>query len=133
MNGVFADTSYYLALLSASDQFHAAAVEQYQHLDRVVIVTEFVLLELGNSLSRIGWREHFAELISQLRDDRKVKIVAASRPLFQKSSELFASRLDKEWSMVDCSSFVTMDEYGLADALSSDHHFEQAGFTILLK
>ena len=32
-----------------------------------------------------------------------------------------------------CISFVVMNERGITDALTSDHHFEQAGFQILLK
>ena len=46
---------------------------------------------------------------------------------------LFAKRPDKEWSLTDCISFIVMQEYGLTEALTADHHFEQAGFTILLK
>ena len=32
------------------------------------------------------------------------------------------------WSLTDCISFAVMTERGLADALTADHHFEQAGF-----
>ena len=32
-----------------------------------------------------------------------------------------------------CISFVVMGERSLTEALTSDHHFEQAGFTALLK
>ncbi len=39
---------------------------------------------------------------------------------------------DKEWSLTDCISFVVMEERGLIGALTSDHHFEQAGFSVLL-
>ena len=42
-------------------------------------------------------------------------------------------RQDKNWSSVDCTSFAVMTERGLTDALTADHHFEQAGFTVLLK
>ncbi len=43
------------------------------------------------------------------------------------------SRQDKEWSLVDCASFVVMQQRGIFEALTSDHHFEQAGFVRLLK
>lgn len=42
-------------------------------------------------------------------------------------------RRDKLWSLTDCISFVTMEQLRLADTLSADHHFEQAGFNILLR
>jgi len=46
---------------------------------------------------------------------------------------LFDSRRDKAWSLTDCISFVIMWRDGLDEALTSDHHFEQAGFRALLR
>jgi predicted nucleic acid-binding protein len=42
-------------------------------------------------------------------------------------------RPDKWWSLTDCISFIVMQQEGLTEALTTDHHFEQAGFKILLK
>ncbi|HMC28406.1 MAG TPA: hypothetical protein VKM56_11500 [Verrucomicrobiae bacterium] len=47
--------------------------------------------------------------------------------------ELCSARKDKEWSLTDCISFVVMQRERVTDALTADHHFEQAGFKILLK
>ena len=46
--------------------------------------------------------------------------------------ELYSNRLDKDWGMIDCISFVIMQERNLTEAFTSDHHFEQAGFNVLL-
>ena len=46
--------------------------------------------------------------------------------------ELFRDRTDKAWSLTDCLSFVVMNEQNLVDALSTDHHFRQAGFRTML-
>ena len=46
---------------------------------------------------------------------------------------MFAARPDKDWSLTDCISFVVMQERNIQDALTADHHFEQAGFVALLK
>jgi uncharacterized protein len=50
----------------------------------------------------------------------------------QRALALFKQRLDKDWSLCDCVSFVTMSDSGISNALSTDHHFEQAGFSALL-
>ena len=48
------------------------------------------------------------------------------------SLSLFARRPDKHWSLTYCISFVVMTERRLTDALTGDHHFEQAGYRALL-
>ncbi len=59
-------------------------------------------------------------------------IVPSSAELFRRGLALFGRRTDKDWSLIDCTSFVVMKEQAVADALAADHHFEQAGFKILL-
>ena len=60
-------------------------------------------------------------------------IVDPTRDLFHSGIDLFARRPDKAWSLTDCISFVVMKENRIKEALTGDHHFEQAGFTALLK
>jgi hypothetical protein len=49
-----------------------------------------------------------------------------------KAWELLTQREDKEWSLVDCSSFIIMKQRRINEALTNDHHFEQAGLIKLL-
>jgi predicted nucleic acid-binding protein len=41
---------------------------------------------------------------------------------------LLKARANFAWSLVDASSFVLMQAQGIVQALTLDHHFEQAGF-----
>jgi len=97
------------------------------------MTTTAVLTELGDGIAGTSGRELFAEFVSDLRNDPDVTIVPADMSLFERALELYADRLDKEWSLTDCMSFVVMRERGLTEALTGDRHFEQAGFTALLK
>jgi predicted nucleic acid-binding protein len=133
MTALFADTSFYLALLSEDDEYHARAVQLSMEMRRPIVVTEFVLLETGNSLSSVNERRLFVELVPHLRADPAVRMIPASSELFQLGYELYARRADKDWSMTDCTSFLVMEELGLTEALTTDHHFEQAGFVALLR
>ncbi|MEA5516142.1 type II toxin-antitoxin system VapC family toxin, partial [Nodularia sp. UHCC 0506] len=47
--------------------------------------------------------------------------------------KLVKTREDKTWSLVDSTSFIVMQQFGIQQALTTDHHFEQAGFIRLLK
>ncbi len=133
MKPVFADTVYYLALTNPHDQYAPAATRFTADFSGAFVTTAWVLAEVANSLARGPDRALFLELYRDLADDRRITIVPAAQDLFEQGIELFGERPDKEWSLTDCISFIVMQEYGLAEALTADHHFQQAGFTILLK
>jgi predicted nucleic acid-binding protein len=133
MNACFADASYYIALLNPDDDAHEIAVSASQHLTGPIVTTTWVLGELAGRMSRPPNRQVFLDLLSHLRQDPAVELVPAEQRLFDAGIELYASRRDKEWSLVDCISFHVMHERSLTDALTTDHHFEQAGFRVLLK
>ena len=132
MKPVLADTSYYVALLSDADENHSIAIEWSTNLLGRVVVTEYILVELASMLSGSQDRKLVASFIKQLLADETTVFVPASRSLFDQGLELFASRPDKRWSLVDCISFAVMKKRRLTDALTADHHFQQAGFRALL-
>jgi hypothetical protein len=133
MIAVFADTSFYLVILSPHDIAHASALQIGDRIERPVLLSDFILLELGNALSGVRQRELFFRLVSHLRSHPNVRIIPASRDLLDRGLELFSHRADKEWSLTDCTSFVVMQDEQLTDALTTDRHFEQAGFTAMLR
>ena len=133
MKSLFADTSYYLAIINADDIDRHRAMEIGSQWRGRVVLTDYILMELGNALSSFSRRRHLVPLIDLLKADRKVEIVQANEELFERGLELFGKRPDKEWSLTDCISFDVMTDYGLTEALTTDHHFEQAGFKALLK
>lgn len=132
MTTVFADTVYFLALLNASDQWHTRARILSLDPPGLLLTSEFVLMEVGDALSRPADRPRFAALLQLLRRQADVEIVPASRQLFAEGCELHAGRLDKDWSLTDCTSFVVMRTHDVESALTSDHHFVQAGFKVLM-
>jgi len=133
MTAAFADTAYFLALLNPSDQLHSKARDLNRTDSRPLVTTEFVLMEVGDGLSRPTNRPLFARLRELLAAQLDVEVIPASSSLFQKGCELHAKRTDKDWSLTDCTSFVVMAERKIEDALTSDHHFQQAGFNPLME
>jgi predicted nucleic acid-binding protein len=133
MKRVFADTYYFLALLNPKDEWHEISLEFTSHLDRSFLTTAWVMTELANSLSRGRNRQLFLELFKELQNDPRVTILPPSAELYHRGLDLYALRLDQDWSLTDCISFEVMQQSDLTEALTADHHFEQAGFSILLK
>ena len=133
---VFIDTSFFIALTNSSDEDHLYAVTLQRRLQSQAIrkiTSEYVLVELGDGLSRFKVRSLAQQVIESVRRDPKFEIIPASTSLFVQALHLFQNRPDKEWGMTDCSSFVIMQQMELYAVLTADHHFEQAGFLPLLR
>jgi predicted nucleic acid-binding protein len=98
-----------------------------------IVTTQAVLLEIGNSLSKLRHRVAAIRLLEALAKDPRVEIVSLTDSLYSQAVQLFRERPDKEWSLTDCISFCVMSERGINQALTADHHFIQAGYRILLQ
>ena len=136
MRTLFADTSYWIALLNPRDELSkkAQAFSEEQQPFRIV-TTEMVLVEFLAYVSKRGkyFRKRAVERVRYLRASPDVEIVPQTPEQFQAALEFYASRLDKRSSLTDCASFNLMSETKIWEALTADHDFEQAGFIALLK
>jgi predicted nucleic acid-binding protein len=128
----FADSCYYLALLNRRDECHEKAEALAGSIEGRSVTTGWVLTEVADALSHRAHRRHVVELVEALRADPDCEIVPPSAELLGRGWRLYVRRPDKDWSLTDCVSFVVMRDEGITEALTADHHFEQAGFTILL-
>lgn len=130
------DTTYVQALLNRRDQHHQKAK---QLLPRVrvaslVLITEAVLLEIGNALRAVKHRKAAARFIKGCYDDSdpNLRVVPTDTRLIKRSLELFESRPDKDWSLTDCISFVVMQDRNIRDAVTADGNFLQASYRALM-
>jgi len=62
-----------------------------------------------------------------------INVVELDKEDYDESWQMYSDRTDKEWSLTDCISFTVMKRNGIRDAFTNDHHFEQAGFNVLIK
>ena len=91
------------------------------------------MLEIGNALSKKRFRHAAVSLLQALESDPSVEIVPFSQELYEKAFGLFRQRPDKEWGLIDCVSFIVMQERGIIQALTTDDHYRQAGFQALMR
>ena len=70
--------------------------------------------------------------LADLTDSPVVEVIWVDEALHREAVNLLEARMDKEWSLCDAVSFVLMRQRGLTEALTTDHHFEQAGLRRLL-
>ncbi|HXE51792.1 MAG TPA: PIN domain-containing protein [Tepidisphaeraceae bacterium] len=130
---VFVDTFALLAMLNTADARHEAAMRWFRVSTRPLVVNEWVLTELADALCAVRTRQAAVAVERRMRSERRVTVIESSADLFGRGFDLYANRPDQEWSLTDCISFVVMKDRHIKEALTGDHHFEQAGFVALLK
>ena len=134
MTPVFLDTGYLIAIDSANDQHHAAAVAHWRDLVRSspqLVTTGFVLDEVITFFISRGRHAKAVEIAERLLNSPSVRLVHVDGELFRAAFEYLKKRPDKRFSLTDCVSFVLMARLGIRKALAFDAHFEQAGYTRL--
>ena len=135
MKKVFVDTAAWIALINVDDVFHEQAKRVKRNLQQQkcqLITTDFVLLEVADALVSPKIRPQTIRFINRLKNLVGLQIMPLSQSLFDEGWQLYSQRLDKDWGITDCISFVIMQRQGIILAFTSDRHFEQAGFTRLL-
>lgn len=136
MDTFFVDTNYWAALLNPGDHWHKQAIEVTESLgDFTVVTSELVLIELLNHVAgtHAGIRLSATTFVRSLRGRSDVRLVTTSTAQFQSALALYEKSTDKQWSLVDCASFLIMRQHRIRDALTHDRHFQQAGFNALLR
>ena len=131
---IFLDTSFILAYVFKDDKYNSKAIKLQNEISKeniIILTTDLILVEVANSLSKVKFRHEAVITINNLQ--RAANVLPIDRNTFEDAWNLFEKRTDKEWGLTDCYSFVVMEKFGIKQALTTDKHFEQAGFEILLK
>ncbi len=135
MTRIFVDTNAWIALNSKRDRFHSSAIALNKRLSQEgcrYVISNFVLDETYTGLLTKVRHVAAVDFGERIRQSRVVSVVHVSEQLEDDAWELFKRYSDKSFSFTDCTSFVIMKQFGLTDAFTNDHHFEQMGFAALL-
>jgi len=138
VNEVYADSVFFIALLSESDDLHELAGlladEFAADATTVLVTTDAVLLEFLSGMSKFGEgaRSKAVVTVQTLLDDPAAVVIPQTRDLVRRAIDRYGNRLDKKWGGVDCLSMVVMEDRGITDVLTHDQDFVQAGHKILM-
>lgn len=133
----FVDTSGWAAWADDQESFHPQAVVAFDEVwnsGGQLITTSYILAELTALFNRLRIaKDRQIQFFDDLTADPFVDVVLIDLALDASAWGLWRARPDKDWTLVDCASFVVMQRRQLTEAITSDRHFEQAGFVRLLK
>ena len=135
-NETFVDTSGFYSLLVHKDRMHATATDYMALAARDqgrFVTTDYVLDEAVTLLKARGHGELIALLFDAIDNSAAMRIEWTTSERFDEARLFCVRHSDKAWSFTDCISFLVMQSLGLTAALTSDRHFAQAGFQVLLK
>ena len=136
MKTVFADAVYWIATAKPKDSWREAAKTSREQIGQVrIVTTDEVLSEFLAALSKCGptLRHAAVEMVRAILSNANVRVVPQSRDSFQKGLVLYDARGDKQYSLQDCISMNVMKSQSITEVLTNDHHFEQEGFTVLMR
>lgn len=128
MKRVFVDTSAWYAYIRADDPDHKAVKASIEQWAGRLLTSNFVFDEVVTLVrGRLGVAK--AERVGNtLRDPGAVDMVRVLPEDEEEAWKIFIQHKDKDYSFTDCVSFALMRRLGLETVLSTDHHFQQAGF-----
>jgi predicted nucleic acid-binding protein len=130
---VFIDTSAIVALLSATDRHHAAAVTVWRELVRTharLVTTDLVLAE-AVVVARVRAGFDVSVQIGERLLADPFELVWSDRSLLDEAWKLYRRYRDHMLSLCDCVSFAVMRRQRIAEAFAFDDDFEAVGFSRL--
>ncbi len=136
MKGLFVDTAGWVACTDTAEPAHkqaAAARDRWLEEGGLLVTTDYVADEtltllrkrFGLDVAEAWWR--------QVEGSPRLRWEFVSLARADKARGMFFRYSDKDFSFTDCTGFVVMRELKLREALTTDHHFAQAGFITLPK
>lgn len=132
---IFVDTSGFYSLLVRRDAHHAAALQIVEKASRqktLFVTTDYVVDETATLLKARKQTHLIPQFFSRIGLSAAIRVEWTDSDRFARTQALFLKHSDQDWSFTDCLSFVVMRQVELRDALTTDAHFEEAGFRQLL-
>lgn len=129
---MFLDTSGLLSLYDSRDTFHEDSLRHFRLANRLMthnyVLAELVALVNARNLPR----QNALDYIKDLLDHPLIEVLWVDEAFHRAGLELLLRRMDKSYSLCDAISFLQMQASGIAEALTTDRHFEQEGLVRLL-
>ena len=124
----FVDTSFFFALASKKDPDHERVREVFEEFDakrlpELWLTTNHVVFETIRLARRSLHHAAAVEMGERLYDESLARIHRATADEEYEAFEYLKKYNDKDYSPVDCLSFVIMEAYGIHEALTVDSDF----------
>ena len=134
---LFVDRSAWVAICDSRDDCHPSALAFNRKIARkvTIVITNYILDETYTMLlNNAGYTPtlDFQRKLDIFIQEGVVEVIWITPEIAQQAWVIFERfNTDKQWSFSDCTSYVVMQEQGITDVFTFDHHFSQMGFNRL--
>jgi len=133
---VFVDSFAWIAAINKSDNYHEISLKTIETLLKKglkLVTSNYVIVETINALSKAEFRKAVIEFVDKLEMSPSVEIIKITDEMYNNAWALYQQRMDKDWGITDCTSFEVMRMFNIKKAFTNDKHFEQAGYSLVVK
>ncbi len=128
----FVDAWFFIGVLDRHDEHYGRVQRLVHRVQQAHLVThEAVFYEVLAYFSDEGAQSRLRAVEAVRSALVKMEVVQSTTGIFLDALDRYAARPDKEYSLTDCISMIVMEQRGIRHVLTNDHHFTQAGFTIV--
>jgi predicted nucleic acid-binding protein len=131
---VFIDTSGFYAQWDRNDPAHQRA-KTWMRTNRgkfIAVTTEWVIGETCTLLMARGVPHLIGPFLDHIAASRAVRSINPDAELLDETKRFLRRHADQGYSFVDCLSFRVMNNLRVLSVLTTDAHFQKAGFQPLL-
>ena len=130
----FVDTSALYALIDRKDEHHSkmsGLVRRLLHSRRRLVTSDYVVCEAVNLANARAGHHVGARILDLVDRSSALRVEWIGSLRFEATKMFYRRHSDHRYSLTDCTSFVVMRELKISDVLTTDRHFDEAGFQIL--
>jgi len=137
MKRIFVDTWAWYALADRNDSDHSIAEQANQRLldeEYIFVTTNYVLSETVTLMRYKMYHSvavEFWNTMQKLTEMGLVELIRVTETHEVTAWTIFEKYSDQDFSFVDCTSFAVMQDIGVSDAFTADHHFATMGFVLV--
>jgi predicted nucleic acid-binding protein len=97
----------------------------------VLVTTDFIFAETMSLLTKRLGKAVAVTFGEGIRGSPKFRVEEPTPQVREDAWKLFAGHRDKDYDLLDCISFATMESLHLRDVFGFDRHFVQYGLNLL--
>jgi len=130
---IFMDTGAWFAFYDKKDSAHLRVKNVVTSRSDEIVTSNYVLDELVTLFkARHITVNQFRDFVEDLWNEEICGLLRVTETIDREAWDMIKKYHDQEFSFTDCTSFVLMKRHQIKKVCALDHHFQIAGFQVIV-